>query len=117
MKFMKKLIMITMLATFSMTAFQACNDGDSSSSEVKNTDVVPSGTYTGTAYKVDPDEKEIYVKTNEGKTLELYFTDNTAVTQNGQTVSFDALKKDQNLEVTVEKKGNRLEPMTVKIMQ
>ncbi len=49
--------------------------------------------------------------------LELYFTDQTKLTQNGQTATFDALKKGQNLEVTVEKKGNRLEPMAVNILQ
>lgn len=49
--------------------------------------------------------------------LELYFTDQTKLTQNGQAASFDALKEGQNLEATVEKKGNRLEPMTVNIME
>lgn len=115
---MKKLILAVTLATFSLVAFQACNNsGDSSSTEVRNTDIVPSGTYTGTADKVDPDEKEVYVKTAEGKMLELYFTDKTALTQDGQTVAFDVLKEGQNLEVTVEKKGNRLEPMAVKTMK
>lgn len=114
---MKKLILTAAFAASSLIAFQACNNGSSSSTEVKNTDIVPSGTYTGTADKVDADEREIYVKTNDGKTLELYFTDQTQLMQNGQTASFDALKEGQNLEVTVEKKGNRLEPMTVNIME
>ncbi len=114
---MKKLILTVAIAAFSLIAFQACNNSGSSSTEVENTDVVPSGTYTGTADKVDPDEKEVYVKTNDGKMLELYFTDQTKLTQNGQTATFDALKKGQNLEVTVEKKGNRLEPMAVNILQ
>lgn len=116
---MKKLILTVALATSTLIAFQACNNGggNSSSTEIENTDVVPSGTYTGTANKVDPDEKEVYVKTNDGKMLELYFTDQTKLMQNGQTASFDALKEGQNLEVTVEKKGNRLEPMEVNIIQ
>lgn len=114
---MKKLILTVAIAAFSLTAFQACNNSDSSSTEVEHTDVVPSGTYTGTADKVDPDEKEVYVKTTDGKMLELYFTDQTKLTQNGQTATFDALQKGQNLEVTVEKKGNRLEPMAVNIVQ
>ncbi|KAA8475454.1 hypothetical protein BDE36_3532 [Arcticibacter tournemirensis] len=114
---MKKLILTAAFAAFSLVAFQACNNSGSSSAEVENTDVVPSGTYNGTADKVDPDEKEVYVKTSDGKMLELYFTEQTKLTQNGQTATFDALKEGQNLEVTVEKKGNRLEPMAVNIMQ
>lgn len=113
---MKKLILTVSFAAFSLIAFQACNNSGSSSTEVENTDVVPSGTYTGTADKVDPEEKEVYVKTDDGKTLELYFTDQTKLMQNGQTATFDALQEGQNLEVTVEKKGNRLEPMSVNIM-
>ncbi len=54
---MKKLILTVAIAAFSLIAFQACNNSGSSSTEVENTDVVPSGTYTGTADKVDPDEK------------------------------------------------------------
>ena len=114
---MKKLFLMITLSSFSLFAFQSCNNSDSSSSEIENTDIVPSGTYSGTADKVDPGEKEVYVKTNEGKILELYFTEQTTLTQNGQTVSFDALKQGQKVEVTVEKKGNRLEPMAVKIME
>lgn len=116
---MKKLILAVSLSVFSLIAFQACNNkgSNSSSTEVENTDVVPSGTYTGTADKVDPDEKEVYVKTNDGKMLELYFTEQTKLTQQGQPASFDALKEGQNLEVTVEKKGNRLEPMAVNIVE
>lgn len=113
---MKKLILTVALAASSLIAFQACNNSGSSSTEVENTDVVPSGTYTGTADKVDSDEKEVYVKTGDGKMLELYFTEQTKLMQNGQAATFDALKEGQNLEVTVEKKGNRLEPMSVNIM-
>jgi Cu/Ag efflux protein CusF len=115
---MKKVILTAVFATASLISFQSCNNSgsNSSSTEIENTDVVPSGTYTGTAEKVDPDEKEVYVKTSDGKTLELYFTEQTKLMQNGQTASFDALKEGQNLEVTVEKKGNRLEPMSVNIM-
>lgn len=90
---------------------------DMSSEEVEHTDVVPSGTYTGTAMRVDAAEKEIYVETADGKILELYFTDATMLTKNGQTVTFDNLKQGGKVEVNIEKKGNRLEPKEVKIME
>lgn len=90
---------------------------DMSSQEVEHTDVVPSGTYMGTAMRVDSAEKEIYVETADGKILELYFTDATALTKNGQTVTFDNLKQGGKVEVTIETKGNRLEPKEVKIME
>lgn len=116
---MKRLLLTFTLSIFTFFLFQACNSGgdNSSSTEIENTDIVPSGTYSGTANKVDPDEKEVYVKTADGKMLELYFTDQTSLTQNGQTATFDKLKEGQNLEVTVEKKGKRLEPIAVKIME
>lgn len=114
---MKKIILAAVFASFSVIVFPACNNGGGSSTEIENTDIVPSGTYTGTAQKVDPDEKEIYVKTDDGKTLELYFTDQTTLMQNGQAASFDALQEGQKVEVTLEKKGKRLEPITVRIME
>ena len=80
-----------------------------------NVDVVDSGTYQGKVVEVKPDEKEIYVKTEEDKTLELYFTDSTKLTQSGSPVEFSALKKDSKVEVTVEKMGKKLNPLAVKI--
>jgi CspA family cold shock protein len=100
----------------SLITLQACN-GNNSSTEMENTDIVESGTYTGTAARVDAEEKEIYVETQDGKTLELYFTDQTELTRNGETVTFDALQQGQNIEVQVEKKGQRLEPVAVKILE
>lgn len=114
---MKKLILAVAITASSLFVFQACNSGNNSSTETENTDIVESGTYTGTADKVDADEKEIYVKTEDGKTLELYFTEGTTVTQNGQAATFDALKQGQKVEVTIEKKGNRLEPIAVTILE
>lgn len=110
--------MVTLAALFiALITFQACNGGGgSSSTEMENTDIVESGTYRGTAERVDPDEKEIYVKTEDGKILELYFTAQTELTQNGQAVSFDALEQGQNVEVQLEKKGKRLEPVAVEIL-
>lgn len=89
---------------------------DDSSVEIHNTSVVESGTYTVTAKKVDPEEKEIYVTMEDGKTLELYFSDETRLTRAGQVVPFDALKNGQKLEVQVEKDGSRLKPLAVAIL-
>ena len=78
-------------------------------------DVVESGTYRGTISEVNPYEREIYVKTPDNRTLELYFTDATNLTQNGTAVEFSALKLGQLVEVTVEKVGKKLDPLRVDI--
>lgn len=82
----------------------------------EKTDVVDSGTYRGTVDKVEPSKTEIYVKTTDDKTLELYFTETTTLTRNGQTVEFSELKKGQQVEVDVEKSGKRLDPIAVRIL-
>jgi len=81
------------------------------------TDVVDSGTYDGTIKKVEAEKTEIYVETSDEKTLELYFTDETKLTQNGSEVPFSTLEKGQKVEVTVEKVGKRLDPKAVKILE
>lgn len=83
----------------------------------ENTDVVESGTYQGTIKEVEPEKTEIYVETDENKTLELYFTDETVLTQNGMDVDFSTLEEGQKVEVEVEKVGQRLDPISVKIME
>jgi hypothetical protein len=83
----------------------------------QSTDVVESGTYQGTIQEVEPEKTEIYVKTGDNKTLELYFTDQTVLTQNGSTVDFSALQEGQSVEVEVEKVGQRLDPISVKILE
>lgn len=119
---MKRFLTASIASMLLATAMYSCDTpdkheaDDDSSVEIENTDVVPTGTYTGVAEKVDPDEKEIYVKTTDGKTLELYFKANTTLTRNDQKAEFSELKKGQNVEVTVEKKGDKLEPQTVKIL-
>ncbi len=80
------------------------------------TDVVGSGTYTGTLEKVVPEESEIYVRTEDDKLLELYFIEKTTLTQAGDTVDFSALEKGQRVEVEVEKVGKRLDPLAVRIL-
>jgi cold shock protein len=83
----------------------------------EKTDVVESGTYQGTIHEVEAEKSEIYVKTADDKTLELYFTDKTTLTRNGETVPFEQLKEGGKVEVQVEKVGNRLDPISVKITE
>ena len=81
------------------------------------TDVVESGTYQGTVDEVEPAKTEIYVRTADDKRLELYFTETTQLTRNGEPVTFDALQEGQQVEVTVEKVGQRLDPISVVILE
>lgn len=81
------------------------------------TDVVESGTYDGVIKEVEADKTEIYVETEDGKTLELYFTGETTLTQNGESVDFSALEEGQKVQVEVEKVGKRLDPVSVVILE
>lgn len=81
------------------------------------TDVVDSGTYVGTVDEVEADKTEIYVRTDDGKLLELYFTEETTLTRNGETVPFSELAEGKKVEVEVRKEGKRLDPVSVKILE
>jgi cold shock protein len=83
----------------------------------EKTDVVESGVYQGTVDEVEADKSEIYVKTGDGKLLELYFTDKTVLTKDGQTVNFSELAEGKKVEVEVKKEGKRLDPVSVKILE
>jgi hypothetical protein len=83
----------------------------------ERTDVVDSGTYQGTVEEVEADKTEIYVKTADDKLLELYFTESTTLTKNGETVDFSELAEGQKVEVEVKKEGKRLDPVSVKILE
>lgn len=83
----------------------------------EKTDVVESGTYQGTVEEVEADKTEIYVKTADDQLLELYFTESTTLTKNGQTVDFSELKEGQKVEVEVKTEGKRLDPVSVKILE
>lgn len=80
-----------------------------------NVDNVETGTYEGKVLEVEPGETEIYVKTENDKTLELYFTDSTKLIKSGSPADFSALEKNTKVEVKVEKKGRKLNPLVVKI--
>lgn len=83
----------------------------------EDTDVVESGTYEGTIDEVVPEETEIYVETTDDQRLELYFTEQTQLVQQGETVSFDSLQTGQKVRVTVERVGQRLDPVMVEILE
>lgn len=101
---------LKLVAAFAVLAlvFTACGE---------KTDVVESGTYQGIIQEVEPEKTEIYVETSEGQTLELYFTESTTLTRNGETVEFSELQEGQNVEVEVEKTGKRLDPISVTILE
>ena|SRR6056297_2079232 len=83
----------------------------------ESTDVVESGTYQGTIQEVEPSKTEIYVETDDNKTLELYFTDQTELTRDGSTVEFSTLQEGMRVEVEVKKEGKRLDPLSVKVLE
>ncbi|NBB72927.1 MAG: hypothetical protein GVY35_04525 [Bacteroidetes bacterium] len=81
------------------------------------TAVVESGTYEGTITEVNADEREIYVAVPETGTLELYFTDTTQVMRDTTMLSFGALENNQQVSVEVERVGQRLDPIRVRILE
>lgn len=81
------------------------------------TAVVESGTYEGTISEVNADEREIYVDVPETGTLELYFTDTTELMRDTTAVSFGALQANQRVSVEVERVGQRLDPIRVRILE
>lgn len=83
----------------------------------ESTDVVESGTYEGTIQEVNAAESEIYVKTADDKTLELYFIEETELVKDTTSVPFDSLANGQKVRVQVEKVGQRLDPLRVEILE
>lgn len=118
---MKKSVLLPAMLFAASVMLWSCDNKkaknkDGGTAEIENTDLVASGTYTGTAKEVDPEEQEIYVETADGKILELYFNETTKLTKGGTDVPFGELKKGNSLEVTVENNGNSLKPIEVKIL-
>jgi len=79
--------------------------------------VVESGSYEGAVAKVVPAEKEIYVNLDNGKKIELYFSEDTKLTQDGEAAEFSALSQGTRVRVEVKRVGKRLEPVTVEILK
>lgn len=113
---MYKFVLLAVSAALVSLSAVSASENDSSK-EIRNTSVVESGTYRVTAKKVDAEEKEIYVTMEDGKILELYFSDATKLTRGGKDAEFSALKNGQKLEVQVEKDGNKLKPLAVSILE
>lgn len=103
-----KTLIFKSLAIVAFISFVSCGE---------STDTVESGTYQGTVKEVEVSKTEIYVETSDQKTLELYFTDKTKLTRNGDSVEFSELKKGQPVEVEVKKTGKRLDPISVNILE
>lgn len=107
---MKHIMLILAMAVAGASVIQSCGEN-------RRIDLVESGTYTGVAEEVDPGEQEIYVRTADGKLLELYFTEQTTLTRSdGTAASFDELTEGSNVEVQVENTGNKLQPIAVTIL-
>lgn len=107
---MKRTFIALLMAASASSILASCGEN-------KKTDIVETGVYRGTAEEVDKGEKEIYVRTADNKLLELYFTDKTTLTKAGNPATFDELKEGGQVEVNLEKKGNRLEPIAVMILE
>ncbi|WP_246054254.1 MULTISPECIES: hypothetical protein [Antarcticibacterium] len=130
---MKRTILLFSAAFIFLTGLQSCKDenrdsrsldndatekvmGDRETKELEDTDVVASGTYTGTARIVDREQNEIYLDLDDNRTLELYTSNDTQFMRNGEQVDFDALQQGQRLEVEVEREGESLKPKMVRIL-
>ena len=72
----------------------------------------------GKIAKVVSSKSEIYVEdSTSGKKHEYYFKKDTKLLKGGQPVEFAELKVGQSVRVTAEKKGKRLDPQTVEILE
>lgn len=81
-------------------------------------DSVESGTYRGTLTEVVPEETEIYVETEDGRTLELYFKEETELTNSaGESIPFDSLSSGNRVRVEVERVGQRVDPVSVTLLE
>lgn len=96
-------------------AMTGCDEQGAGEAEGEHA-TVESGTHEGTIKKVNPDESEIYVD-SDGQELELYFTEETELTRDGEAVEFPELEEGQSVEVEIEKVGQRLDPLSVKILE
>lgn len=133
---MKRSILIMSFLFSLLLVLQGCQDGaqnnevenleeevetetttQTSSKELENTDVVSSGTYTGTAIVVDDQQKEVYVQIGDTTKIELYFNNETEVVRNGEPVAFEELEEGQRVRVTVQKEGQSLKPERVEILE
>ncbi|MEX2552089.1 MAG: hypothetical protein WD627_03690 [Actinomycetota bacterium] len=98
---------IIALFVFVLLPLTACGEG---------IDVVDAGTYSATVEEAVADEQEIYVALDDGRHLELYFSEDTELLQGGEPVEFSVLGAGSSVQVTVEREGNRNVPTRVEII-
>lgn len=72
-------------------------------------------TMEGKITKINPGDKEFYIKTKEGKVGEFYTTDKTEFFKAGNKITFGDLKKEDEVSVEADKKGKRLDPLKVTV--
>jgi CspA family cold shock protein len=72
-------------------------------------------TMEGKITKINPADKEFYIKTSEGKVGEFYTTSKTEFFKSGNKITFNDLKKDDVVSVEADKKGKRLDPLKVTV--
>jgi UDP-N-acetyl-D-galactosamine dehydrogenase len=65
--------------------------------------------------RINPGDKEFYIKTKEGKVGEFYTTDKTEFFKAGNKITFGDLKKEDVVSVEADKKGKRLDPLKVTV--
>jgi hypothetical protein len=70
----------------------------------------------GAIVKVVPKETEIYVESG-GVKYEYYFNEKTKVMKGKAEAAFADLKVGMKVKVTADKKGKRLDPVTVEILE
>jgi hypothetical protein len=116
MKELIKVIAVALTLAAGTFAATGCDKSGGEEGASEEHAVVESGTYEGTIKEVNAPEQEIYVE-SDGKVLELYFTEETTLTHNGEAAEFSALEKDQRVEVEIEKVGQRLDPISVTILE
>jgi cold shock CspA family protein len=106
MRMRSLLALLTVTATITLVG---CGGGNGETA-------VESGTYQGAIQQVKPGEREIYVQTEEGQVLELYFTEQTTLQQDGASADFSVLSTGQQVEVEVERDNGELTPLSVTIL-
>lgn len=103
---MKKVMLLLLLG--SLIVLSSCGD---------NKGQVEEGTYKGVAEKVNTTDKGVTVKTDDGQKLEFTFKDSTQTMTTDQKKMFNKIKTGKNLKIQVRKQGDKLVPVSVKVIK
>tara|TARA_R110002096_G_scaffold10361_3_gene40104 strand:+ start:16528 stop:16884 length:357 start_codon:yes stop_codon:yes gene_type:complete len=98
------------LILISITILQICG-------KEKDTALVNSGTYIGIVTDAVEPAREFYVKLTNDSLVRLNFSSETTLTKNGETVPFGELKEDSKVEVKLERMEEKMNPISVKILE